>query len=107
MNESEAMTIPYVIFAVLALIVAGFWILFPVIIYSQLKMLNQTATAAHKLLQQVSALLTPPPFQSPAPLPSPERTARCEFCASTLTYALEKSGTIERCPNCGNDTNLP
>ena len=115
------MEMVFLVLGVLVIVLTAFWVLFPVLVWQQLKELNKIAAASNATLQQLNrtaeltldviAALTPPkpPVVQPLPEPvaPPNLSIKCEFCAVVIEYTPAQSGTAQPCPNCGNEINLP
>lgn len=103
-NEIEALV--FAILTVIAVILAVFWIVFPVLVYDQLKKIRKAINE-----QKPPA---PPAFD----MSEIVRLCRdfravnfnhttCGACGEDFDYLVRLSGTPSTCPHCNAELNLP
>jgi hypothetical protein len=99
--------------AVLGLVLAVFWISFPILVYSRLRAILQASVTANVYLKALTEIgyaeqiAAQPQPHAPVPEAAPRfATCKCTTCSGAIQFNPTDAGKTVPCPHCGIETIL-
>jgi hypothetical protein len=103
-SETEALV--FAILTVLAILLAGFWIVFPVLVYDQLKRIRKAISEQKPPAPPVFDLSEVVKLRNDFRAVNFNRIAY-GACGLDFDFLVRLSGTLSTCPHCNAEVNLP